>query len=182
MAGIGLAVLTLLYPFAIMLAREWHIEPRWLSLLLIILALARIPAARRNPGYWLTVAAPAALAMVTLLSNGELPLLLYPVLVNIALGLLFGWSLQHPPTIIERIARLTDPKLSAHGIAYTRKVTQVWLAFFVINGSIALGTALWASPKVWALYNGGIAYGLIGLIFAVEWVIRQRVKKQHSHV
>jgi uncharacterized membrane protein len=180
MAGFWLAALTLLYPFMITMARG-HVEPRWLSLLLVVLALARIPSARRNSTYWWTVAAPAFLAIVTFLSNGELPLRLYPVLVNLALGLLFGWSLLHPPTVIERIARLTDPLLPPRAVTYTRKVTQVWLGFFVINGSIALITALWASPKVWTLYNGGIAYALMGVLFAVEWVIRQRVKKQISH-
>jgi uncharacterized membrane protein len=35
---------------------------------------------------------------------------------------------------------------------------------------------LWASERVWALYNGLIAYLLIGTLFAVEWLVRQRVK------
>lgn len=45
MASFWLAGLTLLYPFAIALAHAHQVEPRWLALLLVALALARVPAA-----------------------------------------------------------------------------------------------------------------------------------------
>ena len=181
MAGFWLAGLTLLYPFAIALAHSHQVEPRWLALLLLALALMRVPAALRQRMQWLSVLAPLLLALVTALSNGELPLLLYPVLVNGVLGLLFGSSLLYPPTVIERLARLQDPQLDAAGVAYTRKVTWVWLGFFMVNGSIAAATALWASHAVWALYNGVIAYALIGLLFAGEWLVRRQFKKRMAH-
>ena len=53
---------------------------------------------------------------------------------------------------------MQEPDLDARGQAYTRRVTQVWCGFFVLNGSLALATALWASEEIWALYNGLIAY------------------------
>lgn len=52
--------------------------------------------------------------------------------------------------------------------------------FFVVNGTIAAITALAGSDRAWAIYNGGIAYGLIGAMFAVEWLVRQRVKRRHA--
>lgn len=181
MAGVWLAGLTLLYPFAIGLARSHSVEPRWLALLLVALALARVPAARRQPHQWLTVAAPALLAGVTLISNGALPLLLYPVMVNAALALLFGYSLLQPPTVIERLARLQEPQLPPYAVAYTRRVTWVWLGFFLVNGSIAAWTAVRGSQELWTLYNGVIAYGLIGVLFAGEWLVRQHVKHRNEH-
>ncbi len=57
---------------------------------------------------------------------------------------------------------------------YTRRVTQVWCGFFVLNGGLALCTALWASDAGWALYNGLVAYVLMGLLFAGEWLVRRR--------
>ena len=112
-----------------------------------------------------------------MVGNAVLPLKLYPVLVNAVLFVVFQYSLRHPPTVIERLARLQEPNLPESGVRYTRKVTIVWSVFFVVNGSIALGTALWASDATWALYNGLIAYGLMGLLFAVEWLVRQRVRR-----
>jgi uncharacterized membrane protein len=81
--------------------------------------------------------------------------------------------------MVERMARLTEPDLPPEAIGYTRKVTQVWCGFFVINGSIALGTAIWASPEVWTLYNGVIAYVLMGLLFGGEYLVRLRFKRAH---
>ena len=88
----------------------------------------------------------------------------------------FATSLVFPPSAVERIARLTEPDLPPAGVAYTRRVTQVWCGFFIFNGALALVTALRMSDRAWALYNGLIAYGLIGLLFGAEWLVRQRVR------
>jgi uncharacterized membrane protein len=45
---------------------------------------------------------------------------------------------------------------------------------------MALLTSLWASTEVWALYNGLIAYLLMALLFAGEWLVRQRVQRRAS--
>lgn len=109
-----------------------------------------------------------------------MPLKFYPVLVNASMLWVFGSSLLRPPSAVERMARLTEPNLSPAAVVYTRRVTCVWCVFFVANGGIALATALWASPEVWTLYNGCIAYVLMGLLFAVEYGVRQRVRARHG--
>lgn len=100
----------------------------------------------------------------------------YPVVVNLCMFTVFALSLTQPQTIIERLARLQDPELPQSGIDYTRKVTKVWCGFFVLNGAIALYTCF-QSLELWTLYNGLISYLLAGILFAVEWVIRQRVRQ-----
>ena len=168
-----LAALTLLYPLAVYLGLG-HFEPRWLAFLLLGLALVRLTTSRERV-WWGAAVLAAALALATFLANAALPLKLYPVIVNGLLLALFGASLAHPPSAIERIARLTTPELPPHGVAYTRHVTWVWCGFFVLNGGAAAATALWSSDATWALYNGLIAYGLMGLLFGGEWLVRQRV-------
>jgi len=108
-----------------------------------------------------------------------LPLQLYPVLINMIMLVLFGYSLIFPPAIIERIARIREPDLPPRAIVYTRRVTQVWCGFFAINGGIALLTVLWCSPKIWALYNGVISYLLMGLLFGGEYLVRLRFKRRY---
>ncbi|WP_454831032.1 hypothetical protein [Pseudoxanthomonas wuyuanensis] len=165
---------SLAYPLAVYFALG-RFEPRWLALLLFVLALLRAVAARE--AVWLAAAGGAGLlALTATIFNQALPLKLYPALVNAVMLAVFAISLRFPPTVIERIARLQDPQLPASGVIYTRRVTQVWCGFFIVNGSLALVTALWTSDRVWALYNGLIAYGLMGLLFGGEWLIRQRVK------
>lgn len=163
---------TLLYPLAIWFGLA-RFEPRWLALALLALALLRA-AVSREP-VWLVAAAGAALlVLASWLSNDGLPLKLYPVLVNAAMLGVFAISLRHPPTVIERLARLKEPDLPASAIPYVTRVTQAWCLFFVVNGGIALWTAVAASDATWALYNGLVAYLLMGAMFAGEWLLRPR--------
>lgn len=171
-------VLTVLYPLAIWFG-EGRVEPRYLALLLLLAAAARLPALKVSQAARWSAGAALVLAAGAVWANALLPLKLYPVLVNAALLIAFGYSLASPPSMVERMARLTDPDLPPAAIAYTRTVTKVWCVFFVINGSIALGTAIWASQTVWSLYNGVIAYVLMGLLFAGEYLVRIRFKRAH---
>lgn len=168
------AVLTLAYPLVVWLGIG-RIEPAWLALLLVALALLRALVARER-FWWFAAAAALALALLALVGNQLLPLKLYPVLVNAVLLAVFGLSLIHPPSAIERLARLHEPNLPPSGVRYTRHVTAVWCGFFVVNGGIALYTALVASEATWALYNGLVAYLLMGLLFGGEWLLRQRLR------
>ena len=102
----------------------------------------------------------------------------YPVIVNLLLALAFGYSLLIPPTAIERLALLREPDLDEAGRRYTRKVTWVWLVFFLFNGSIAGMVGLYGSLELWTLYNGFIAYLLIGFLFGGELLVRQHIKRR----
>jgi len=170
-------VITLLYPLAIGLG-QGQVEPRFVAGFLALAGLTRLPALRISAwGRW-WLGGTLLLFLVALWSNVWLPLKLYPVFVNAALLIIFAHSLIYPPSIIERFARLRDPDLPAQAIAYTRRVTQVWFVFFAFNGAFALMTALWASPAIWTLYNGVIAYLMMGFLFAGEYVVRWHFKRQ----
>ncbi|MCE9667103.1 hypothetical protein LY474_04675 [Myxococcus stipitatus] len=174
-----LGLLSLAYPLLVY-SGLGRFEPRWMALPLAAMAVVRAVATKEK--VWLATAAGALLlAASSMLGNHALPLKLYPVLVNAVLLTVFATSLAFPPSLIERLARLREPELPPSGVAYTRRVTQVWCGFFVLNGGLALGTALWASDATWALYNGLVAYGLMGLLFAGEWLVRRRVRARHAH-
>jgi uncharacterized membrane protein len=89
---------------------------------------------------------------------------------------LFGLSLKYGPPMVERLARMREPQLPARAIVYTRQVTIAWSVFFLCNGLLAAALTLWAPLSWWMLYTGLISYGLMGLLFAIEWLIRQRVR------
>lgn len=163
---------TLLYPLAIWLGLA-RFEPRWLALVLLAVAALRAIGSR-EPVWRFAALGALALVVATFMFNDGLPLKLYPVLVNGVLLALFAFSLWKPPTVIERIARLHHPDLPPEGVRWVTNVTRVWCAFFVLNGGVALWTALRASDATWALYNGAIAYVLIGALLAGEWLLRPR--------
>lgn len=102
----------------------------------------------------------------------------YPVAVNGTLLSVFLASLWHGPPMVERMARVADPNLPEIAVRYTRKVTVAWCCFFILNGLVALYTALWTSFEIWAWYNGAFAYALMGAFFAVEWMLRRRVQRK----
>jgi len=92
-------------------------------------------------------------------------LLLLPVFVNLGLLYVFARTLRGGPTIVERLARLREPALSAAQVRHCRTTTAVWCAFFAAN--VAICTALaWVGPLwLWTLYTGVIAYVLGALLF-----------------
>ncbi|VVN97325.1 hypothetical protein [Pseudomonas fluorescens] len=173
--GLGLLLAGLLYPFAVYYGME-HFAPWQFGLLLGSLWLARALTSARRPGsLWMAI---AAIAFCLLLALFDSPLLLrwYPVLISSFMLALFGLSLKYGPPMIERLARLSEPELPERAIRYTRQVTIAWSVFFLCNGLLAAALTLWAPLSWWALYTGLISYGLIGLLFAIEWLLRQRVR------
>lgn len=98
----------------------------------------------------------------------------YPVIISgIMLGI-FGSSLWTKQTIIERLARLQTPDLPESGIHYTRRVTQIWCAFFLFNILLTSAFILCKQYDYWALYSGCVAYLLMGILLLGEWWIRPK--------
>lgn len=174
-----LAVLiTLVYPLAIWFG-EGRIEPRFLAGLLLLTGLTRLPTLVADPTGLLWLGGTMLLVILAIWFNALLPLKFYPVFVNAALLSAFIYSLIVPPSMVERFARLREPELPVAAMYYTRRVTQIWCVFFAINGTIALITALWASAALWTLYNGFVAYLLMGLLFTGEYLVRWRFRLRH---
>ncbi len=166
-------VLTICYPFLIYWGLQHYPAASLLPFLLIMLVV-RWFSANRNEERIVLVAVVAIVIIISVTWNYSLGLKFYPALVNLGLLILFGGSLLTSTSLVERLARLHDQQISPRVVAYTRRVTQAWTIFFVFNGCIAMITALWASDEVWLLYNGFIAYLLIGALAGGEWLLRQR--------
>lgn len=174
--GLGLLLVGLTYPFIVYLGMG-HLSPRLFALMLGTLWLARVLSPRQTPLSRTLSIAALSFCLVLALADSSVLLLGYPVLINLALLALFAGSLCSGMPIIERLARLQEPELPPSAVRYTRKVTWVWAGFFSVNAAIATGLALWAPLTWWTLYTGLIAYLLMGLLFAGEWLVRQRVRK-----
>jgi uncharacterized membrane protein len=174
LAAMAVVLASIAYPLVVWLALG-HVGPRWIAFGLAGLALARAAVTRER--FWMAAAAAVLLlAAIGAWTEGWVALKLYPVVVNLALLGAFAASLRHGPSAIERLARLREPELPPAAIAYTRRVTQVWCVFFAANAAVSAATALWADAAGWALYNGLIAYLLMGLLMGGEWLVRRRVR------
>ncbi|MCL2765160.1 MAG: AMP-binding protein [Treponema sp.] len=103
--------------------------------------------------------------------------------MNVVFLLIFGFTIFLPPPIIYRFAVLMDKSIPGSPwnkriAEYCRKVTIVWCGFFLLNGSFAAYTVFSGSDTLWTIYNGGIVFILMGLLFAGEYIIRKIIQKK----
>lgn len=135
-------ILLLAWPFIIWFGLA-HNSLQGLLPLMALMLFLRFRQTRRRAGALSVVTQIVAVAGMTLciasylLKTHQL-LLFYPVVVNSVMLAVFGGSLWSTMPIIERLARLREPDLPERAVRYTRRVTQIWCAFFIINGGIAL--------------------------------------------
>jgi uncharacterized membrane protein len=152
--------------------------PRVLSVIFLSLIILKGLASARGGGRKLfSVAAglsPVGIPLAAAFVFGSRRMLLgMPVFLSAALLASFARTLVRPPSMAERFARLQADDLSGEEILYCRKVTIVWCGFFVFNGAVA-SISMAGSPALWALYNGGLSYLLMGLLFVGEYLFRWR--------
>jgi len=179
LVGALTTVLVVLYPVGIWFGLT-HFSARtvslWILAILVPTALFRFRKARRED-VWAVMRIPLVIAVTVgagALFDDERFILATPVLINLALLATFASTLRGVP-IIERFARMQlGEELSEAHRRHCRQVTWAWIGFFGLNATVA---AVLASREAWidawAAYNGGIAYGLMGAMFAVEYVVRQ---------
>lgn len=179
----GFAIL-LLYPLLVFVSLKFF-EPRIISFLFLGIILTYFSSSRsknfasKTQKYGMVLIA-AIFLIITQIFNDILFIKIYPAFINIFLLILFSYSLFFPPTIIEKFARIYDKNLPNYAIKYTRNVTIIWCIFFILNASISLYTAFFASFDVWTLYNGLISYLMIGTLFSVEFIVRYFFKRKHE--
>lgn len=177
-------LMLLAWPLLIWLGLAYH-SLQWLLPLMALLLFLRFRQTQRQAGPLRVVTQVVAVAGITLCVASSLLkthqlLLFYPVVVNTVMLTVFGGSLWSAMPIVERLARLQEPTLPDAAVRYTRRVTQVWCAFFILNGGIALFTALHGDMSLWTVWNGMVAYVLMGTLMAGEWLVRRRMIKRDT--
>lgn len=114
---------------------------------------------------------------------------MYSVVISATMLFVFGSSLVFGPNIIFRFACLSDKSIKGSSyekniLKYCKNVTIIWCIFFILNGSASVVTALYdfgnegLNDRIWSVYNGGISYVLMGLLFAVEYAVRKMVDRK----
>jgi uncharacterized membrane protein len=168
------------YPVAVYFGLQ-YLAPGIIALLLCAILILRFLL---NPQQISSMKVPLmvgiALTAASFVTQRSDWLLFYPVVINLSLLGLFAYSLQKGPSMIERLARLKHPDLPDSASAYLCKVTKLWCGLFIFNGVIAAYTAMVSSLEMWTLYNGFIAYVLIGILLSGEWLYRYFWLEKHE--
>ncbi len=168
----------LAYPAAVYFGLT-HFGTRQLTLVLTALvvtgAVLKLPGGSRQHAAS-ALKGPALLLPLFALSfalNDARFLFAMPVLISLVLLGSFAASLRAQMPIVERFARMQVDDLSAEEVRYCRSVTVVWCGFFCCNATIATLLAWLAPLSWWAAYTGLLAYVLMGLLGATEYVVRK---------
>lgn len=169
-----------------------------LALLDIVLILLVVPLARGRAWAWATALASAA-ALWAAQDSRLLPLLLLlpPVVFPWMVAWFFARTLRagRVPLIARIVAALEQcapADLPPALAAYTRGLTRLWAVVLASMGSANLALGLVAVPDgllvqlgypppvtvsqaTWSWIANLIDYGVAGLLFAIEYLVRQRV-------
>ena len=180
-AALLLGVLGVAYPVLVYFGLS-AFSPQFILIGLLIVVLLRAVTfvfAKRYAAAGLAVLVAGIVAIGGIASE-LLAIRFYPVAVSLTMGSVFTVTLFTGQPMVERLARIRIPDLDAYSIAYTRKLTKVWIGFFAVNAMIATWTALYASMETWTLYNGFLSYLLIGILFIGEWPVRRILRARHD--
>lgn len=180
------AALSVLYPVLVFCGiRFWGVSPRKLSLVLLLLAAFHFFSISQKGISKISHVKEIFFALFLVACGGTafaldnaFVLKFYPVLVNAGLLVFFGVTLFRGPSLVFRLATFSDRRIlqsadSFYVERYCNRVTLAWCIFFVLNGLVALWTVLFADERIWSLYNGLIAYILMGIFFILEYGIRK---------
>lgn len=194
-------VIAALYPILVFtLLVVFKVETKILSLCIVALAAAFFLSAtgskktsnKKSALDWKPLLSSVlflAAGLFCFITGKEFFIKLYSVVINATLLLVFGSTLFLKPNIIFRFATLADKSIADSSYEnqvklYCRNVTIVWCCFFILNGTASalttfaeqlFGLSAEDARRVWALYNGGISYALMGTLFLVEYIIRKVV-------
>jgi uncharacterized membrane protein len=183
MSGRAAALVTtvsgFVYPFAVLFAvRHEERAALWvLAALAVVLGVTRAlrPHPRGLPGRLLQLGGPLSLLVLAIVArqlHWTRLALVWPIAINLVFLWRFASSLRGTP-MVEQFARLQDPALSPEKIAHCRAVTRLWCWFFVFNATISAALAVLGDVRLWTFYTGGVAYVLMGCLFAGEVLVRK---------
>jgi uncharacterized membrane protein len=181
-AGLAAAALGVAYPFLVY-AGLGHAPAGLFVLAALALVALRLAAVRRGRVGRALAPALAAVAAATLLAWSLDPAVAaqaYPVLMSLGMAAAFGWSLRHPPSLIELFARLAEPDPDAAARAYMRRVTLAWCAVLLLNAGLSALSVLHGDLALWTLYNGLVSYLLMGLMFVGEYALRRWLRRRRE--
>src|SRR4029434_6742381 len=94
-----------------------------------------------------------------------------PVAINLALAALFAWTLRPGvEPMIARFARRERGTLEPELRGYTRRLTVVWVAFFVAMAAIAAWLSLAGWTAAWLAFALVGNYALIAALLVGEYL------------
>ena len=168
------AVAGLAYPFLV----YWSLagQHAWFGLLITLAALLGLCMCLRGTrARCAAIGGTLALAALAFAFMSPTTLLfLPPVCVNLGLAWFFGRTLgPGREALITRFARLEHPQPDVQRLAYTRRLTGIWAAFFLLMVAVSTALAATGAHEAWVWFTAVGNYLCVAGFFALEIVFRR---------
>jgi len=187
-----LGLIAIMYPVLVFCALViFKLPIRYLSIGIIIFAIIYSIINSRHYKGKHTVAlfvSPLILCVIGVVSlyldDSPVFIKLYPALASIAYLTIMLTSFLFPPPlayyfidIFDKSIKTKIPKQTFDNFCFRASV--VWCVFFAVDAVIAALTAFFSSEIFWGIYNGGITYCIMGLIFIGEFIVLKAIEKKY---
>ena len=173
--------LAMVYPFLVYYGLNQYGPSVFASLLFILLVIrVVIKGSYHEPSQWLQLLVVGLFCLTVMFLDSELLLRYYPVLMSFGFSALFAYSLKSKTSLVERFAKMAGQDYPEEAIGYMCGLTKVWAVLLFINALISAYTACCLSLKYWTLYNGLLAYFLLGGFALIELIFRHFYKRKFA--
>ena len=109
-------------------------------------------------------------------------LFLPPVVIPLLLLFVFGRTLRSGrEPLITAIGEAARGPLSQAMRTYTRRLTQLWCLVFVTMIVWSAILPLLKQPELWSWFTNVINYGVVGVLFVGEFMLRKKLFPTHNH-
>ena len=116
-------------------------------------------------------------------SADSLLVFLPPVAINAGFAILFARTLlpRHEP-MVSRFARIERGCLEPDLVPYTRRLTWVWVVFFVAMALVSGALALFGPRAAWVWFTGVGNYAGVVILFVGEYFYRRHRFAHYRHL
>lgn len=172
-----LMAVVITYPVFVFLAlMVFHLPVSIVSLGMLIIAIAYFAFVSGDGGKNWTAIILGVLAIVVLLTQSELVLKFYPVVMTGVFLVMFGVPLLKGRPIITRFAMMMDPAIAAHparGILERccKGLNIAWCVHLVISLGINIAICFGSTLEVWTIYNTVVSYVVIVLLVSLQFLV-----------
>lgn len=109
-------------------------------------------------------------------------LFLPPVVIPLLLLFIFGRTLiSGREPLITAIGEAARGPLSVAMRSYTRRLTQLWCVVFVMMIAWSAILPWLEQPELWSWFTNIINYGVVGVLFVGEFMLRKKLFPNHNH-
>jgi uncharacterized membrane protein len=109
-------------------------------------------------------------------------LFLPPVVIPLLLLFIFGRTLHSGrEPLITAIGEAARGPLSVAMRTYTRRLTQLWCLVFVVMIVWSAILPWLDQPELWSWFTNIINYGVVGILFVGEFMLRKKLFPTHNH-